>query len=301
MDRLHESHARSGLPASGGEPPSHPLPETHGQTGLADASAVDSKPTQPGPTPRRWQPLSSAAGDKWREPAPGPTESTDTWLLSYLDMMTLLLVLMLVMLSLAGQRQENASSAAAEQSEAVVAKATQAMQGRQGVLSGGSGLLPGGDGLLPGVAAPVNESGHDLNLEGLGDDIDVIVTGQTVSFRINSEILFQSGGADLGREGLVLLRKLVPVFGDNDYRVVVHGHTDSVPIGNHRFPSNWELSGARAGSVVRYLQANGLAGVRLSAIGHADTQPIADNATAAGRASNRRVELVVETGAERQP
>lgn len=91
-----------------------------------------------------------------------------------------------------------------------------------------------------------------------------------------------------------MLQQLVPVFNSSQHNVVVVGHTDSVPISSARFPSNWELSSARAGSVVRYLQANGVDGRRLRAVGYADTQPLADNASAEGRARNRRVELVLE-------
>src|SRR5690606_15723387 len=70
---------------------------------------------------------------------------------------------------------------------------------------------------------------------------------------------------------------------------------DSVPVrSNARYPSNWELSSARAGSVVRYLQANGIAKEHLKAVGYADSRPIAGNGTAEGRARNRRVELLVE-------
>lgn len=134
-----------------------------------------------------------------------------------------------------------------------------------------------------------------LPLSELGDDIDIIVNERSVSFRINSEILFGSGQADLSLEGLAVLKRLVPVFNSVKHKITIEGHTDSVPmLHNRRYPSNWELSGARAGSVVRYLQANGVASTRLRAIGNADTRPLADNATPEGRANNRRVELVME-------
>lgn len=129
----------------------------------------------------------------------------------------------------------------------------------------------------------------------LGDDIDVIVNERSVSFRINSEILFGSGEADLSVPGLAVLKRLIPVFNSVDHTITVEGHTDSVPmLRNRRYPSNWELSGARAGSVVRYLEANGVASNRLRAVGNADTKPLSDNSTPEGRASNRRVELIME-------
>lgn len=134
-----------------------------------------------------------------------------------------------------------------------------------------------------------------LSLGELGNDVEVIVRERSVSFRVNSEILFDSSQADLSRSGLGVLRRIVQVLANTNHSVTVEGHTDSVPVRrNVRYPSNWELSSARAGSVVRYLQANGIRGDRLKAIGYADTRPIADNHTPDGRARNRRVELVIE-------
>lgn len=85
---------------------------------------------------------------------------------------------------------------------------------------------------------------------------------------------------------------------ESPHPIAVHGHTDAVPIHSVRYPSNWELSGARAGSVVRYFEANGIDKQRLRAVGFADTRPLADNDSAEGRASNRRVELVLEQPAD---
>lgn len=134
-----------------------------------------------------------------------------------------------------------------------------------------------------------------LPLGDLGHDVEVIVNQRSISFRVNSEILFGTGQADLSREGLSVLKRMAKVLIDAGYDITVEGHTDSVPVrSNARYPSNWELSSARAGSVVRYLQANGIGKGHLKAVGYADAKPIADNQTADGRARNRRVELVVE-------
>jgi chemotaxis protein MotB len=74
----------------------------------------------------------------------------------------------------------------------------------------------------------------------------------------------------------------------------VEGHSDSIPIRNARFPSNWELSAARAGAVARYFQGTGLPPARMAATGYAEHRPLADNATAEGRAKNRRVEIFLK-------
>lgn len=134
-----------------------------------------------------------------------------------------------------------------------------------------------------------------LSLGELGSDVEVLISERSVSFRVNSEILFDSSQADLSRSGLAVLRRIVRVLSDTNHVITVEGHTDSVAVRrNVRFPSNWELSSARAGSVVRYLQANGIERHRLKAVGYADTRPIADNHTPDGRAANRRVELLIE-------
>lgn len=147
----------------------------------------------------------------------------------------------------------------------------------------------------PAPLAPKQDMLAGLPLGELGDDIDVIVNERSVSFRINSEILFDSGKADLSVPGLAVLKRLIPVFNSVDHKITVEGHTDSVPmLRNRQYPSNWELSGARASSVVRYLQANGVTSKRLRAVGNADTIPLAGNDTPEGRASNRRVELIME-------
>ncbi len=134
-----------------------------------------------------------------------------------------------------------------------------------------------------------------LALGELSSDVEVVVNDRSVSFRVNSEILFDSSQADLSLSGLTVLRRIVNVLSEAGHEVTVEGHTDSVPVRrNVRYPSNWELSSARAGGVVRYLQANGISRGRLKAVGYADTRPIADNHTPEGRARNRRVELMIE-------
>jgi len=121
-----------------------------------------------------------------------------------------------------------------------------------------------------------------------------------VRFRISSEILFASGDSALTPAGQAVMDRLLPAFNQaQDHTIVVEGHTDNVPINTVRFPSNWELAAARAGSVVRHLETRGLNPTRLRATGLADTRPIAPNTTAEGRAANRRVEITMEAPATR--
>jgi chemotaxis protein MotB len=90
-----------------------------------------------------------------------------------------------------------------------------------------------------------------------------------------------------------VLDLLVPALRQFDNPLAIEGHTDNDPISNGRFPSNWELSTARATAVLRSLLTDGIRDTRLSAAGYADTRPRASNATEAGMAKNRRVDIVV--------
>lgn len=137
-----------------------------------------------------------------------------------------------------------------------------------------------------------------LALDQLGSEVEVVVNQRTVSLRINSEILFGTGQAELSPHGLDVLERMAVVLSKRGYDIMVEGHTDSIPVrGTGRYPSNWELSTDRAGSVVRALLASGINKSHLRAVGFADTRPIATNDNAEGRARNRRVELVIEKGA----
>lgn len=209
------------------------------------------------------------------------------WLITYLDVMTLILVLCVVMLALAGGqigRAGPATAGAAEQASAVAPGALS----HEPIAAIAPIMAP-----APAVAEPF----ADLDLDGLGDDIKVIMQESSISFRISSEILFSSGEALLYQGGYEVLDQLLPVLAQTGHRISISGHTDDLPIRTDQYPSNWELSSARAGSVVRYLQANGIAPARLTAIGHSDTRPLAANSSHQGRAQNRRVELTLEATA----
>src|SRR5581483_33193 len=112
---------------------------------------------------------------------------------------------------------------------------------------------------------------------------------------LTDKLLFDSGQATLQTAGMPLLNEVALLLNiDKRHPILVEGYTDDVPIATAQFPSNWELSTARATTVVRYLIGRGVDDTRLGAAGYAYLHPIATNATASGRALNRRVEIVFE-------
>jgi chemotaxis protein MotB len=114
-----------------------------------------------------------------------------------------------------------------------------------------------------------------------------------IELEMNSEMLFLSGEAELSKKAIPVLEKVVDVIKPLPNMVNVEGHTDNVPIDNLIFRSNWDLSSARATSVVHELVTGGINPTRLSAIGYGEFHPIGDNKTEEGRFKNRRVVLVL--------
>ncbi len=112
---------------------------------------------------------------------------------------------------------------------------------------------------------------------------------------ISASALFAPGEARLDLGAVRALGTVGRVLAAADFPVVVEGHTDNIPISTPQFPSNWELSAARAASVVRLFIDTGMDPRRLTATGYADQRPVADNATGEGRQSNRRVAITIES------
>ena len=125
-------------------------------------------------------------------------------------------------------------------------------------------------------------------------NVDVDFDSGKITLQIREKMLFSSGRAGLSQEGADLLDVLVPVLLYDKTAISVEGHTDNLPMGTGEFSSNWDLSSARAIAVVQFLIGRGMEPETLRAIGYADTAPVASNATPEGRASNRRVTLVIE-------
>ena len=127
----------------------------------------------------------------------------------------------------------------------------------------------------------------------LEDDVSISFTSEGLVMRLANHALFDSGIADLSMEASPLLEKISALIAKTDYLVRIEGHTDNMPIHTERFPSNWELSTARAVNVLRYfIDHHQVPSQRLSAVGFGEYQPLVSNDTLEHRAQNRRVEII---------
>ncbi len=248
-------------------------------------------------------------------------ENEERWLLTYADMITLLLALFVVLFAI--------SSVNVSKVKMLQQSLRDAFSGR--VLSGGQAIMSTGNSVsvrtletqprivpsTPSLGTPATASAQaalaarreqdELQqlkrqldafaaAHGFKAQVDTVVTQRGLVVRLLTDnVLFDSGQAQIKAQGMPLLGEVGTLLGvDRVHPIVVEGHTDDVPISTPQFASNWELSTARASAVVRWLIGRGVPAARFSAAGYADLHPLASNATAAGRARNRRVEVVLQ-------
>jgi chemotaxis protein MotB len=121
--------------------------------------------------------------------------------------------------------------------------------------------------------------------------VTISETKKGVSVRIIDKMLFEPGSAELKESARPLLDKLSAVIEESPFNIMVEGHTDDIPIRTALYPSNWELSTARAVAVVKYFIGKAVDAQKLSAAGYAENHPVTPNISAASRQKNRRVEI----------
>jgi chemotaxis protein MotB len=268
--------------------------------------------------------------------------SNERWLLTYADMITLLMALFMVLFSISSvniskyQTLQQSLKAAfsgnilpggkaiAQQGSTANAShvpATFELQAIEPVATEGSSSLqnsttqgtPGSQGTQGAqsasvVAAPSNTQREESEFAQIKRELDAYAAAHGFSKSVQTSIeqrglvikvltddlLFPSGQATLDSQAYALLGEIAQLLNiDETHPISVEGNTDDVPIHSSQFASNWELSTARASSVVEFLAEHGVAQRRLTASGNSDQQPVDSNATPAGRSRNRRVEIVM--------
>lgn len=229
-------------------------------------------------------------------------DNHDRWLVSYADFITLLFAFFVVMYALSSVNEGKYRVLSNSLVNAFGGVQTAPIKGEPPsiVPSLPRGLPPvrprGVEALrrekekLTGVARDILKVMAPLVAQG---KVRVTQTDRGVNVEINASVLFAPGDARLSDSSTEAMRAVAEVLRDDDHAIQVEGHTDSVPINNTKFPSNWELSAVRASSVIRLFVDSGVAEGRLTAVGHGPTQPVAGNDTAEGRMRNRRVSVMV--------
>jgi len=140
------------------------------------------------------------------------------------------------------------------------------------------------------VATDVLKVMEPLVKEG---QVKVTESNRGVSIEINASLLFEVASASLHKETINVLQAVARVLAADNHQIQIEGHTDNLPMKSPVFPSNWELSTARASSVIRLFAENGVSPARMVAIGYAENRPVDSNDTPEGRSRNRRVTVMI--------
>lgn len=227
----------------------------------------------------------------------------ERWLVTYADMITLMMAYFIMMYSL--------SQLDLAKFRKVVA-GFRAATATMGLMEGASGVLPGGSGVLELEGPPPSPSASSDPLAeslqalaggitqqvvaaGLGRLVEVRVTPEGIRVSMAGPLLFDTASADLRPEADPVLRAVAQALRSRrELQARVEGHADARPIHTYRFPSNWELSSARAAAVVRRLAAlSGADGTRFTIVGYGDSRPARPGDDPEALARNRRVEIVL--------
>ncbi len=223
------------------------------------------------------------------------------WMVTYADLMSLLFALFVLLLSFSEVNDNSFQKNAGPMREAFNQN-SDFQTDEQSHLSGGTGLLPGVKSVPMDV--PARDEIHDMMVSELRRSLQADLSSRFVELeetkngiiiRFPSQTAFQSGGAELATAAYGSLDKIIPVLARTPGDIKVAGHTDDVPISNLQFRSNWDLSTARATSVVHYFLRSGqIPKARLTSQGYADSRPLIENKNPESRARNRRVEISIE-------
>jgi chemotaxis protein MotB len=232
-----------------------------------------------------------------------PPAGAPGWMATFADLVTLLMCFFVLLFAMSTTQQETYKELVQSLRTALGAQAVPESGTREGLtMHAVPSEPPSENQQIDELGAMIEKEMEDIVSEvrelvlfnKLGGEVSVTKTEDGVVITMSDLLLFAQGGTNLSAKGRDILRKVAAVLSKLAYHVKIKGHTDSSPISSTMFPSNWELSSARASTVVRLLVQNGVPPQYVSAEGYANFHPVATNDTARGRALNRRVEIVYE-------
>jgi len=241
----------------------------------------------------------------------------ERWLITYADLITLLLAFFVIMYAMSNV------------DAAKYSKMAKSLEVALGTASSGQGIAPGLGGQQTGETDSKSKKAADNNknapapkeaalvdmkeakehreltymmkrikeyteANNIVGNLSTTTDGRGLVINLSDNVLFESGKADLSPKAKELLDAIATILLHSEKHIKVEGHTDNVPIRNERYPSNWQLSTDRATNVIMYwIEKHPEASDRLSAAGYGEHRTIAENGTVAGRAKNRRVDIIV--------
>ncbi len=216
------------------------------------------------------------------------------WLITYADMVTLLLTFFVMLLSLATLNEERFEQVRTSIQYSLGASV--APGGRIGRIDAHDTKHMSLSQLTGRETEPLlKDVRQALNQKNIEDVVEVIDQGDKIILRVKGKLMFDTGSSDIKSSALPVIKAVAKVINENKgYRLDVKGHTDSRPIQTDKFNSNWELSALRATSVLRALIEQGVNPSQMTATGYADTQRLVPDNNEKNMALNRRVEFVLE-------
>jgi chemotaxis protein MotB len=217
-------------------------------------------------------------------------ENNERWLITYADLITLLLIFFIVLYSMSQINAQKFSELS--QSMAIIFGQT----GRSGVLDGGRSVMPDPSTFKErkNLSNTKEQIKRMIMKNGLEGKITVKKDSRGLVISIQDTIFFSKGSADLGIQAQDILTSVGQMLAQMPNAIRIEGHTDNIPIHTQKFYSNWELSIARATSVLHHLlNTSHIPPERLSASGYGEYKPIASNKSEIGRRFNRRVDIII--------
>lgn len=259
------------------------------------------------------------------------SENSERWLLTYSDLITLLMILFILLYAMSSVDQAKYEQLATSLGGALGGGSTNKSDG---LLDGSNGVLKGGEQIVPEVDSSTDENTEDtlkeptqentkdttkgntltdseteekeemqelkadvdkiISENNMGDDVGNTIKEEGLVISFSDKLFFDVGDAKLKDNMKNGLDQIAVVMNKIDNDILIEGHTDNTPIKNGDYDSNWQLSAIRAANVVQYLvEIDHVDGKRLSAIGYGDTKPVASNNKIEGRNQNRRIDIVV--------
>lgn len=228
--------------------------------------------------------------------------NTDRWLISYADFITLLFAFFVVMYSISsvnlGKYRVLSDSMTTAFSQKTKPATPSPGSQQLGISVQRAPISIGVEGQVGFRAMKETATKIEGRMKNWINKGQIAVRGNDkwLEVEINSSILFSSGSATLSEQASQILTSLTEVFKDSRNPLYVSGYTDNLPISTVKYPSNWELSSARAASVVRLMAENGIDPSRMGAIGFGEFRSVTDNSTPENRQKNRRVIIRIMSG-----